>query len=63
WPQDVRNQLGRRLVRALGQEIFYLKRFHCDPHPGNFAFREDGHVIVYDYGGVKTLNTEIIEHF
>ena len=45
------------------QEIFYLKRFHCDPHPGNFAFREDGHVIVYDYGGVKTLNTEIIEHF
>ncbi|QCS11279.1 AarF/ABC1/UbiB kinase family protein [Acinetobacter radioresistens] len=63
WPQDVRNQIGRRLVRALGQEIFYLKRFHCDPHPGNFAFREDGHVIVYDYGGVKTLNTEIIEHF
>lgn len=63
WPQDVRNQLGRRLVRALGQEIFYLKRFHCDPHPGNFAFREDGYVIVYDYGGVKTLNTEIIEHF
>lgn len=63
WPQDVRNQLGRRLVRALEQEIFYLKRFHCDPHPGNFAFREDGHVIVYDYGGVKTLNTEIIEHF
>lgn len=63
WSQDVRNQLGRRLVRALGQEIFYLKRFHCDPHPGNFAFREDGHVIVYDYGGVKTLNTEIIEHF
>jgi len=63
WPQVVRNQLGRRLVRALGQEIFYLKRFHCDPHPGNFAFREDGHVIVYDYGGVKTLNTEIIEHF
>lgn len=63
WSQSTRNELGRRLVRALGQEMFYLKRFHCDPHPGNFAFRPDGHVIIYDYGGVKTLNSEIIGHF
>ena len=63
WPLETRNALGRRLFRAIGQEIFYLKRFHCDPHPGNFAFREDGSVIIYDYGGVKTLSTEIITHF
>ncbi len=63
WPLPLRNQLGRRLVEAIGQEIFYLKRFHCDPHPGNFAFRPDGSVIIYDYGGVKTLSTEIVEHF
>lgn len=63
WPLKTRNALGRRLFRAIGQEIFYLKRFHCDPHPGNFAFREDGSVIIYDYGGVKTLSTEIITHF
>ncbi len=60
---EIRNEIGRRLIRALGQEIFYLKRFHCDPHPGNFAFREDGSVIIYDFGGVKTLDIEIIEHF
>ena len=46
WSLETRNALGRRLFRAIGQEIFYLKRFHCDPHPGNFAFREDGAVIV-----------------
>lgn len=63
WSQDTRNELGRRLFRAIGREIFFLKRFHCDPHPGNFAFREDGSVIVYDYGGVKTLSTEIVMHF
>lgn len=63
WSQDTRNELGRRLLRAIGQEIFYLKRFHCDPHPGNFAFREDGTVIIYDYGGVKTLSTEIVSNF
>ena len=63
WSQDTRNELGRRLLRAIGQEIFYLKRFHCDPHPGNFAFRQDGSVLIYDYGGVKTLSTEIIAQF
>ena len=63
WSQETRNQLGRRLLRAIGQEIFYLKRFHCDPHPGNFAFREDGSVLIYDYGGVKTLSTEVVENF
>ncbi|WP_180066163.1 AarF/ABC1/UbiB kinase family protein [Acinetobacter sp. YH12129] len=63
WSQETRNALGRRLFRTIGREIFFLKRFHCDPHPGNFAFREDGSVIVYDYGGVKTLSPEIVSHF
>lgn len=63
WSQATRNELGRRLLRAIGQEIFYLKRFHCDPHPGNFAFLEDGSVLIYDYGGVKTLSTEVVENF
>ncbi|WP_435337170.1 ABC1 kinase family protein [Acinetobacter sp. LH3_13] len=63
WPQGTRNTLGRRLLRAMGQEIFYLKRFHCDPHPGNFAFRQDGSVVIYDYGGVKTLSNDAVHHF
>ncbi len=25
--------------------------------------REDGSVIVYDYGGVKTLSPEVVSHF
>ena len=63
WSQETRNELGRRLFRAMGQEIFFLKRFHCDPHPGNIAFREDGTVIIYDFGGVKILSSEIVHHF
>jgi len=57
WDLELRNQLGRRLIEALGQQIFFLKRFHCDPHPGNFAFRKDGSVVMYDFGGVKTKLT------
>lgn len=63
WELATRNEIGRRLIRALGQQIFYLKRFHCDPHPGNFAFRRDGSVIIYDFGGVKTLSTALVERF
>ncbi len=49
-------------IRAIGREIFFLK-LPLRPTSGNFAFREDGSVIVYDYGGVKTLSTEIVMHF
>lgn len=63
WPLDTRNEIGRRLIQALGHQIFYLKRFHCDPHPGNFAFRSDGSVIIYDFGGVKTLSAELVDRF
>ena len=63
WSQELRNTLGKRLFKAMGQEIFYLRRFHCDPHPGNFAFRENGDVVVYDYGGVKTLSPQHVATF
>ena len=63
WSQELRNELGRRLFLALGQEIFFLKRFHSDPHPGNFAFREDGSVIIYDFGSVKTLDNQTIQTY
>lgn len=63
WSQELRNTLGRRLFKAMGYEIFHLRRFHCDPHPGNFAFRQNGQVVVYDYGGVKVISPQIINTF
>ena len=44
WDIAIRNEIGQRLIQTLGQQIFFLKRFHCDPHPGNFAFRQDGSI-------------------
>ena len=61
WSQELRNELGQRLFRLISQEVFYLHSFHTDPHPGNFAFRPDGSVVVYDYGSTKTLSPEIVE--
>lgn len=61
WSQEVRNELGRRLIGAIAQQIFVLHKFHCDPHAGNFAFREDGSVVMYDFGAIKQLSTQAVK--
>ena len=58
YDQDTRNLLGQRLFDAIGREIFAMNQVHCDPHPGNFAFRQDGTVIMYDFGAIKRLHAD-----
>lgn len=58
YSQDTRNLMGKRLFDAIGREIFELNEVHCDPHPGNFAFRPDGTIIMYDFGAVKRFPEE-----
>lgn len=55
YDQALRNQLGERLFDAIGEQIFRLHAVHADPHPGNFAFRTDGSLVIYDFGAVKRL--------
>lgn len=61
WSQEVRNELGRRLIETIAQQIFVLQQFHCDPHAGNFAFRSDGSVVIYDFGAIKQLSTQAVK--
>jgi len=61
--QEVRNQIGAALFRVLADQIFNLQVLHADPNPGNFAFRPDGTVVIYDFGCVKRLDPEIIEAY
>lgn len=63
FSQEVRNEIGAALFRVLADQIFNLKILHADPNPGNFAFREDGSVVLYDFGCVKRLDPEIVEAY
>lgn len=63
YPLEIRNELGTRLFHMIAQEIFILNSFHCDPHPGNFAFRPDGSVVVYDFGGIKELDQSVVKSY
>ena len=63
WSLEIRNEIGNRLFDMISQQIFYLNSFHCDPHPGNFAFRPDGSVVVYDFGCTKELSLDTVQTY
>lgn len=56
-------EIGLRIFEIMGREIFELKAVHGDPHPGNFAFRPDGSVVMYDFGCIKRLDPHIVKHY
>jgi len=62
YTQEKRNQIAYRLFETMGQQMFNLRVMHCDPHPGNFACRPDGTLIIYDFGAVKRVSAEAINH-
>ncbi len=61
WPQETRDRIGTTLCRWITHEMFIAHAVHADPHPGNFAFRPDGSVVVYDFGCVKQVPAPIVE--
>lgn len=61
YSQELRNQLGRKLFDTFGKQIFVHRSVHCDPHPGNFAFRPDGSIVIYDFGAVKDVDPVVID--
>ena len=57
--QETLDLIGQRMFDFIGRQVFQGPGFHSDPHPGNFAFKDDGTVIVYDFGSVTLLPERI----
>ncbi|HVH99148.1 MAG TPA: AarF/ABC1/UbiB kinase family protein [Enhygromyxa sp.] len=60
YTQAERDAIGRNLFRMLCAQVFELGIIHADPNPGNFAFRRDGTIVLYDFGCAKRLRADII---
>ncbi|PID42845.1 MAG: protein kinase [Proteobacteria bacterium] len=60
YPQEVRNRIGHQIFTTMADQLFRFQCIHGDPHAGNFAFRPDGTLIMYDFGCVKKLKPEIV---
>jgi predicted unusual protein kinase regulating ubiquinone biosynthesis (AarF/ABC1/UbiB family) len=63
YSQDIINLIGHRLFTTMADQLFRFQAIHGDPHAGNFAFRPDGTVIMYDFGCVKQLKPEIVNAY
>jgi predicted unusual protein kinase regulating ubiquinone biosynthesis (AarF/ABC1/UbiB family) len=59
-PQHVRDRLGVALFELYFATLYRRGVFHADPHPGNYAFGEDGTLVVYDFGCVRSFDAETV---
>lgn len=58
-----RNSLAALLVETSLQEVLRFKEAHADPHPGNFAFRKNGEMVIYDYGLTADMHDLIVDSY
>ena len=63
YTQPVRDLIGERLIRMFGHQVFVHRTLHADPNPGNYAFRPDGSIVLYDYGCVKRLDEHTVSMY
>ena len=59
YPQHLKDQWGFNLFEFTLRGLFEHRFLHADPNFANFAFREDGTVVVYDYGCMKEIPADI----
>lgn len=63
WDNEIKKKIAERLFHFTAGQLFGLYRMHCDPHPGNFAFRQDGSVVAYDFGGIRSYSDSEVQLF
>jgi predicted unusual protein kinase regulating ubiquinone biosynthesis (AarF/ABC1/UbiB family) len=56
--QEKRNKVGQTLWNFYMFQIHKLKKFHADPHPGNFLVDVDSNLIAIDFGCMKEIPNE-----
>lgn len=60
WQLD-RRQLANRLLRAYCRMVFKDGLYHADPHPGNILVKQDGTLVLLDFGAVAKLSRQLME--
>jgi predicted unusual protein kinase regulating ubiquinone biosynthesis (AarF/ABC1/UbiB family) len=53
--QEQRDKVGQTLWNFYMYQIHQLKKFHADPHPGNFLVDKNDNLIAIDFGWMKEI--------
>jgi ubiquinone biosynthesis protein len=60
WQLD-RRELANRLLRVYCHMVFKDGLYHADPHPGNILVKQDGTLVLLDFGAVAKLSRQLME--
>jgi len=60
---EQRDRAGAALFDFYIGTLYRNGLFHADPHPGNYCFRDDGRVVVFDFGCVRVFEPEAARSF
>lgn len=63
YPQELKNCWGRAIASLVLKGLFKHRFLHADPNLSNFAFREDGAIVVYDYGCMKAITEDLCRKY
>lgn len=55
YPAELRDQWGQAIFSLVIEGLLQHQLIHADPNLANFGFREDGSLVVYDFGCMKEL--------
>ncbi len=59
YPQELRDRCAGVLLEFLFRSLFEHRFLHVDPNLANFAFRDDGKVVIYDFGCIKQVPAKL----
>ena len=59
YPQWLKDRWGQGLFEFTMRGLFEHGLLHADPNFANFAFIDDGRIIVYDYGCMKRVDADL----
>jgi len=63
YTQEDRDHFGSLIFDIYAHQVLGVGLLHADPHPGNYAFRKDGRLVLYDFGCLKAIPPEIQKTF
>jgi predicted unusual protein kinase regulating ubiquinone biosynthesis (AarF/ABC1/UbiB family) len=61
--QRARDEVARKLDALFVQGLYELNAIHADPNPGNFIIADDLTIGLVDFGCIKRLTPEFVEHY
>jgi predicted unusual protein kinase regulating ubiquinone biosynthesis (AarF/ABC1/UbiB family) len=59
FPQSLKDLWGERLMVFVIRGLLEHRFLHADPNFANYAFREDGRLVVYDHGCMKEIPEDL----